>query len=187
MNFCSQCGAKVSLQIPENDNRPRYVCDECKAIHYQNPKIVAGVLPIYSDPDGEEEDKVLLCRRAINPRYGLWTFPAGFMENSESIEQAARREAEEEANLLLEDCHLYTIMSVPHINQVCMFFSGKISNNDYAAGVETLEVKLFAERDIPWEELAFSAIAKSLHYYFEDRQTHDDHHYPLHNLVYQQT
>lgn len=186
MNFCSQCGAKVSLQIPENDNRPRYVCGECKTIHYQNPKIVAGVLPIYIDPNGEQEDKVLLCRRAINPRYGLWTLPAGFMENSESLEQAARREAEEEANVLVQDCHLYTIMSLPHINQVYVLFTGKISNNDYAAGMETLEVQLFAEHEIPWEELAFPVIAKSLQWYFEDRRVHDNYHYPLHNSVYQQ-
>jgi len=183
MNFCNQCGAKVSLKIPENDNRQRYVCGECQTIHYQNPNIVAGVLPILVDPEGE--DKVLLCLRAIEPRYGLWTLPAGFMENGESIEQAARREAEEEANLSVENCQLYTVMSLPHINQVYMLFIGQISRQDYAPGIESLEVKLFAEKDIPWQALAFPVIAKSLQCYFEDRKTCVDHCYPLHNLVAQ--
>jgi ADP-ribose pyrophosphatase YjhB (NUDIX family) len=183
MNFCNQCGATVSLQIPENDNRQRYVCDECHTIHYQNPNIVAGILPIFVNSDGK--DKVLLCRRAIEPRYGLWTLPAGFMENSESVEQAACREAEEEANLSVENRQLYMVMSLPHISQVYMLFIGQISQQDYAPGIESLEVKLFSEKDIPWQELAFPVITQSLQCYFEDRKTCIDGQYPLHNMVYQ--
>ena len=183
MNFCNQCGESVSIQIPESDNRPRYVCDECETIHYQNPNIVAGILPIKVNPDGE--DQVLLCRRAIEPRYGYWTLPAGFMENGESIEQGARREAEEEANLSVEDCHLYMIASIPFANQVYMLFTGLISNDNYSSGVESLDVQLFTEAEIPWDVIAFATISKSLKCYFADRKVHAGHHFPLHNVVFE--
>ena len=181
MNFCNQCGASVSIKTPEDDNRPRYVCDECETIHYENPKIVAGVLPIKVNADGK--DQVLLCRRAIEPRHGYWTLPAGFMENEESLEEGACREAMEEANVSVEDCHLYMIASIPYANQVYVMFTGLISKDDYSAGVESLEVKLFTEEEIPWDNLAFATISKTLKYYFADRKVEKGHHYPLHNVV----
>jgi len=117
MNYCNQCGHKVVLETPENDNRLRYVCTSCQFIHYQNPNIIAGSLPLIID-DGIE--KVLLCRRAIEPKHGYWTLPAGFMENEETLEEAAARESSEEANLTFTNLKLYTVMSLPHISQVYM-------------------------------------------------------------------
>lgn len=163
MNFCSHCGHNLELRVPADDDRPRYICEQCDMIHYQNPRIIAGCLPIF-------EDKVLLCRRAIEPRHGYWTLPAGFMENSESVEQAALRESWEEAraNITLHD--LYALFSIPHINQVYMLFKGELNDLDFRAGSESLEVKLFTETEIPWEQLAFPSIRKTLEYYFSDRQ-----------------
>lgn len=163
MKFCSQCGEQVTHRIPEGDSRPRFVCDHCQTIHYQNPNIVAGVLPVWGD-------KVLLCRRAIEPRLGYWTLPAGFMENGESVEQAARRETIEEACAALEDLHLYAMIDVPHINQVHIFYRASMASEEYAAGVESLEVKLFDEADIPWSELAFQTVRRTLECFFNDRR-----------------
>ena len=163
MKFCSQCGEQVTQRIPEGDSRPRFVCDHCHTIHYQNPNIVAGVLPVW---DG----KVLLCRRAIEPRMGYWTLPAGFMENGESVEQAARRETVEEACAVLADLHLYAMIDVPHINQVHIFYRAEMAREEYAAGVESLEVKLFDEADIPWSELAFHTVRRTLECFFNDRR-----------------
>jgi len=166
MNFCNHCGDKVSQKIPPNDNRIRYVCDSCETIHYQNPNVVAGVLPLIVDNDGIE--KVLLCRRAIEPRHGYWTLPAGFMENGESLEEAAARESVEEANLKLNKLNLYYVMSLTHISQVYTMFIGQ-AQNDYSPGIESLETKLFTESEIPWDQLAFPVVAKTLKTYFSDR------------------
>ena len=163
MKYYSQCGAQVIQRIPEGDSRLRYVCERCNTIHYQNPNIVAGVLPVW---DG----KVLLCRRAIEPRLGYWTLPAGFMENGESVEQAARRETVEEACATLEDLHLYMMVDVPYINQVHIFYRADMANADFAAGIESLEVKLFDEADIPWSDLAFNTVRRALECYFIDRR-----------------
>lgn len=180
MNFCKQCGEKVSLGIPENDNRERFICTVCETIHYENPNIVAGVLPIMENPTGE--DRVLLCKRAIEPRYGLWTLPAGFMENGESVEQAAVRESVEEANLSLQSLQLYTIMSLPHISQVYMIFKGQIVDESFSPGIESLETELFDEHQIPWNEIAFPVMTKTLQCYFRDREHKS---FPVHNLVYE--
>jgi len=166
MNFCSHCGKKVVQKIPENDNRLRFVCPSCKTIHYQNPNVVAGVLPLIVDNDGIE--KVLMCRRAIEPRYGYWTLPAGFMENEETLEQAAARESIEEANLLLNNLKLYMVMSLPHISQVYVMYIGQADNN-FSPGIESLDTKLFTESDIPWDELSFPVVKKTLKSYFTDR------------------
>ena len=166
MNFCNQCGEKVAQKIPENDNRVRYVCISCEMIHYQNPNVVAGVLPLIVDTDGIE--KVLLCRRAIEPRYGYWTLPAGFMENEESLEEAAARESVEEANLKLGKLKLYFVMSLSHISQVYMMFIGQ-ADNDFSPGIESLETQLFTEDDIPWDQLAFPVVGKTLESFFADR------------------
>ncbi len=144
----------------------RFVCSSCEVIHYQNPNIVAGVLPLIVDKDGIE--KVLMCRRAIEPRRGFWTLPAGFMENEETLEEAAARESIEEANLKLGKLRLYMVTSLPYINQVYMMFIGQ-AENDFSPGIESLETQLFTEADIPWDELAFPVVRDTLKNYFADR------------------
>jgi len=162
MNFCSHCGHAVEQRIPEGDSRLRHVCPDCQTIHYQNPRIIAGCLPVW---DG----KVLLCRRAIEPRYGFWTLPAGFMENGETIAEGAARETWEEAEANVSDLRLYTIFNIPYINQVYMLHRGELVEGRYGVGVESLECRLFTEDEIPWDELAFPSIRKTLRHYFADR------------------
>ncbi|MDH5738151.1 MAG: NUDIX hydrolase [Gammaproteobacteria bacterium] len=163
MNYCSECGKPVVFRIPEGDNLPRYVCEHCDTIHYQNPKIVTGCLPVW-------EDKILLCKRAIEPRYGLWTLPAGFMENAETMEQAAMRECMEEANANVELEGLYTLFSLPHVNQVYVMYRARLLDLDYFAGSESLDVALYKEEEIPWQQLAFRTITHTLEFFFADRK-----------------
>ncbi len=162
MNFCSHCGKSVSLKIPEDDNRPRHVCDSCGNIHYQNPKIVAGCIP-------EWQGKILLCRRAIEPRYGLWTIPAGYMENGETLEQAACRETEEEACARVDLDGLYAVYNIPHVSQVYVIFRGQLADGAFAPGAESLETALFEENQIPWGEIAFPVVDRTLKRFFLDR------------------
>jgi ADP-ribose pyrophosphatase YjhB (NUDIX family) len=164
MKFCSECGHTVSHRIPEGDNMPRHICEQCDTIHYQNPKIVVGTLPVW-------ENQILLCKRAIEPCYGLWTLPAGFMENSETLEQGALRESREEANACLELENIYSIISLPHINQVYILYRAKLLDLNFFAGTESLDVQLFNEEEIPWEQLAFKTIEYTLKHYFEERKT----------------
>ncbi|MER3423293.1 MAG: NUDIX hydrolase [Nitrospiraceae bacterium] len=162
MKYCSQCGATVSLKIPPGDQLPRFVCEACRTIHYQNPKLVVGCLP-------EWKDQILLCRRAIDPRTGFWTFPAGFMEKGESTEQAAARETWEEAMAEVEITSLYAVFSLPHISQVYMVFRGTMPRPDIGVGSESLEVQLFELDKIPWDSLAFPVIHEVLSCYVFDR------------------
>jgi ADP-ribose pyrophosphatase YjhB (NUDIX family) len=163
MKFCSQCGAPVSLGIPEGDTLPRYMCVTCNTIHYQNPRMVVGCV-------AEWEDRILLCRRAIEPRYGLWTVPAGYMENGETTAEGAIRETLEEANARVEIGPLYALYNIPHVNQVYLLFRARMLDLDFRSGVETLETKLFAEKEIPWEQLAFPTVRKTLIQYYRDRR-----------------
>lgn len=163
MNYCSHCGAKVALIIPPGDHLPRHVCGACDAIHYENPKMVVGAI-------AEWEDKILLCRRAIEPRHGLWTLPAGFMENRETAAQAAVRETEEEAHARVEIVGLYTLYNIPHISQVHLFFRSRLLDLDFMPGSESLEVALFSEETVPWEQLAFSSVRNTLQHFFTDRR-----------------
>lgn len=163
MKYCSNCSATVELLIPEGDSLPRYVCTTCNIIHYQNPKLVVGCIP-------EWEDKILLCRRAIEPRRGWWTLPAGFMENNETLEQAAARETLEEANARVEIGDLYAVYSLPHISQVYVLFRARLLDLDFKPGIESLEVKLLTENEIPWEEMAFRVIHDPLKQYFKERK-----------------
>lgn len=173
MKFCSECGKSVVHRIPEGDNLPRFICDHCDTIHYQNPKLVVGCLPIWNE-------QVLLCKRAIEPCHGLWTLPAGFMENQESLEEAALRESMEEANANLKIEGIYSIISLPHINQIYILYRAKLLDLDFYAGPESLDVQLFNEEDIPWEQLAFKTIEATLRHFFEDREKGI---YPVHNNV----
>ena len=163
MKFCSACGSSVTQTIPVGDNRPRFVCPECDTIHYQNPKMVVGTLPVW-------EDKVLLCKRAIEPQYGKWTLPAGFMENHESTQEGALRETFEEAGARVEISHLFTLYNLPYISQVYLMFRARLLDLEFAAGPESLEVALFTEAEIPWDQLAFRTIEQTLRRYFEDRR-----------------
>jgi ADP-ribose pyrophosphatase YjhB (NUDIX family) len=165
MKFCSECAHPVVQKIPEDDNRPRYVCTHCGTIHYQNPKMVIGSVPLWEE---NGETRVLLCRRAIEPRYGFWTLPAGFMENNETTSDAAVRETEEEAGANIRLGQLFTMLNVPHVHQVHMFYLASLLDLDYAAGVESLDVQLFSEAEIPWEEIAFPTITQTLRLLFED-------------------
>ena len=170
MKFCSACGATVDYQVPEDDTRERAVCSNCGAIHYQNPKIIAGTLPIWGD-------QVLLCKRAIEPRRGYWTLPAGFMENGETAADGGARETMEEANAEVANPSLYTVFSLPHISQVYMFFKADLIGPTFGSGSESLEVALFSEQDVPWDELAFPVINATLRHYFADRETQS---FPVH-------
>ena len=163
MKFCSNCGAQVVLRIPPGDNLPRYCCDVCDSIHYVNPRMVVGCIP-------EWEDQILLCKRAIEPRYGMWTLPAGFMENGETVAQAAMRETWEEAHARVELLPIYTLLSVPHVSQVHIFYRARLLDLDFGAGTESLEVQLFREEDTPWEELAFRTVITTLKHYYADRK-----------------
>ena len=162
MNFCSNCGsAELVKKIPEGDNLERFVCNKCGHIHYQNPNVVAGVLP-YND-----KNQILLCKRSIEPREGYWTLPAGFLENGETIEQGAIRETLEEAKLKVKDLRLFTVISVPHIDQVYTFFTAKIINDDFGPTAESSEVQLFNYEDIPWDELAFPTVMRTIKLFLE--------------------
>ena len=164
MKFCSVCGSdKLEFRVPDGDSLPRYVCGVCGTIHYQNPKVVVGCLPEY-------EDQVLLCLRAIEPRLGLWTLPAGFLENGETVTAGAERETLEEANARVAVGNLYTMISLPHISQIYMMFRARLLDLDFAPGPESLEARLFHEDEIPWEDLAFRTIGRTLRNYFLDRK-----------------
>jgi ADP-ribose pyrophosphatase YjhB (NUDIX family) len=165
MKFCSECAQPVSFIVPPDDNRPRYVCTSCGTIHYQNPKMVIGSIPVW-EQDGEVS--ILLCKRAIEPRYGYWTLPAGFMENNETTSEAAIRETVEEAGANIVLLPLFSLLNVPQVHQVHMFYRANLLDLDYAAGVESLEVKLFTERNIPWGEIAFPTVSHTLQLFFSD-------------------
>jgi ADP-ribose pyrophosphatase YjhB (NUDIX family) len=161
MNFCSNCGAPVVYRIPEGDDRLRFLCESCGTIHYQNPKMVVGCIPIW-------EDRILLCLRAIEPRYGKWTLPAGFLENGETATQGAARETLEEAGTRVENLEPYLFFNLPFINQVYLIFRSRLPGPQFTPGAETLEARLFGEHEIPWQDLAFPVIAHTLKRYFQD-------------------
>jgi ADP-ribose pyrophosphatase YjhB (NUDIX family) len=163
MNFCSACGARVDHRVPEGDNLPRHVCVSCGIIHYENPKLVVGCIP-------EWEDRILLCRRAIEPRRGLWTVPAGFMENGETTAAGAQRETLEEANARVEVLAPYALFNIPHISQVYLLFRARLLDLDFHPGAESLEVRLFEETQVPWDEIAFITVRRTLNHYFADRR-----------------
>ncbi|SMF93996.1 ADP-ribose pyrophosphatase YjhB, NUDIX family [Methylomagnum ishizawai] len=163
MKFCTHCGGPLHQSIPQGDDRLRHICGVCGSIHYQNPKMIAGCIPVFGD-------RVLLCKRAIEPRLGFWTLPAGFMELGETLAEAARREAWEEATVEVELEPLYTLFSLPHISQVYAFFRANMVEERYAAGEESLEVRLFREEEIPWDEISFETVHRALRFFFEDRR-----------------
>ncbi|ALT76327.1 NUDIX hydrolase [Paucibacter sp. KCTC 42545] len=165
--FCSSCGAAVDYRVPADDNRERATCGACASIHYQNPINVVGTVPILGEPGAEQ---VLLCRRAIEPRLGLWTLPAGFLELGESCEAGALRETIEEAGAQVEMQPLYSLINVLRAGQIHLFYRARLLSAEFDPGPETLEAKLFYEHEIPWDELAFRTVRETLQRYFEDRR-----------------
>jgi ADP-ribose pyrophosphatase YjhB (NUDIX family) len=162
MNQCSNCGGCLIVTTPPGDDRPRFFCPACHTVHYENPKMVVGCIP-------EHNDRILLCRRAIEPRLGLWTLPAGYLENGETVNAGAEREAFEEARAHLADLSPYLLFNICHINQMYLMFRARLADLNFSAGSESLEVKLFDETQIPWNELAFPVITETLRHYFKDR------------------
>jgi len=162
MKYCSSCGQPIEVTIPPGDHLARHTCPACGIIHYQNPRIIAGCIPVW-------EDQILICRRAIEPRHGFWTIPAGFLENEEPIEQGAAREAQEEALADVEIGSLLAVINVLHAHQVHMMFRARLRNLDFGIGPESLEVKLVRPQEIPWDELAFQSVRFSLERFLEDR------------------
>ncbi|MCR9104580.1 MAG: NUDIX hydrolase [Gammaproteobacteria bacterium] len=161
MKFCTSCGDRVVLTIPQGDDRERHVCTRCEVIHYVNPRVIVGCLPVY-------QGKVLLCKRAIEPRKNYWTLPAGFMENGETTQQGAARETWEEARARVSNLDLYRIFDVPHISQVYMFYRCDIDDGAFGVGPESTETDLYTEQDIPWSEIAFPVVHETLKAYFRD-------------------
>ena len=169
MNYCSNCGSRVSRRTPEKDTHERWVCDDCGMVHYQNPLIVVGCV-------AERNGRILLCKRAIEPRYGYWTVPAGFMELGETIAGGAARETLEEACATVKLGHLFASVDVVDAGQVHLFFTGKLVS-DYGVGEESLEVALFSEDEIPWDDIAFHSGKFALKKYFEDRGDNNGVHF----------
>ena len=161
--FCSQCGKpSIRLTIPADDTLPRQVCESCHTIFYDNPKIVVGSIVTY-------QDQFLLCKRAIEPRMGYWTYPAGYLENHESLEEGAQREAQEEAGITVQLTRLVGIYSLTGVNQIHIVYAGEMHKPEFAAGKESLEVAFFTPENIPWEELAFPVIRWSLSAFVQDK------------------
>jgi len=163
MNYCCYCSAELIYDIPDDDNRHRYMCKQCDTIHYQNPKIVAGCIPVW-------KDQLLLCKRAIEPRLGYWTLPAGFMELGETSLEAGKRETLEEANARVEIEDLFAVFNLAHVDQVYMMFRSRLLDLDFSPGDESQLVQLFKEDEIPWDELAFTTIKETLKFYLNDRR-----------------
>jgi ADP-ribose pyrophosphatase YjhB (NUDIX family) len=163
MNFCSRCSAQTDLVVPPNDNRLRQVCSQCGEVHYENPKLVVGTVAFF-------KDKVLLCRRAIEPRRGKWTLPAGFMELNETSQEGALRETLEEAGATVKPLKLMAVYDVVVANQVHLFYLAEMVSESLDPGEESLDAQLFCEEDIPWGEIAFRSVEAALRHFLLDRK-----------------
>ena len=163
IKHCRVCGAAAEYRVPPDDNRPRATCTACGEIHYENPINVVGTVPVWGD-------QVLLCRRNIEPRYGFWTLPAGFLELGESTADGATRETVEEAGAHIELQGLFTILNVVRVAQVHFYYRARMLDTSLAPGPETIEARLFREDKVPWDELAFRTVRQTLEHYFEDRR-----------------
>jgi ADP-ribose pyrophosphatase YjhB (NUDIX family) len=163
IKHCRVCGSTTTYRIPSDDNRERAVCDSCGEIHYENPLNVVGTVPVWGE-------QVLLCRRNIEPRFGMWTLPAGFMELAESTAQGALRETIEEAGAQVEMQGLFTLLNVVRVGQVHMYYRARMLSTELNPGPETIEARLFNEQDIPWAELAFRTVRETLQHFFADRR-----------------
>jgi len=163
MNYCSQCGARVELRVPEGDHVPRHVCPSCATIHYRNPKVIVGCIPEWQD------GRIVMCKRAIEPRLGRWTFPAGFLELGETSGAGAAREALEEARAEVEPGELFVVINVPYVSQVYLIHRARLLTPRLGPTVESAEVVLMRENEIPWDDIAFPTIWHGLKFFFADR------------------
>ena len=163
IKHCRECGTRVVYQVPTDDNRPRAVCPACHTVHYENPLNVVGTVPVWGD-------QVLLCKRAIEPRCGFWTLPAGFMELGETVQAGALRETVEEAGARVEMQDLFTLLSVVRVGQVHLFYRARMIDTSLDPGSETLEARLFREHEIPWDEIAFRTVRETLMHFFACRK-----------------
>ncbi|ANN65841.1 NUDIX hydrolase [Bordetella bronchialis] len=172
--FCSQCGTPISRRVPDGDNRERDICDHCGAIHYQNPRVVVGTVPVW-------ENRILLCRRAIEPRYDTWTLPAGFMELGETTAQGAARETLEESGARVELGELFTVIDVPQVDQVHIYYLARALGPELDPGPESLDARYYDESEIPWDDLSFRTVVTTLRHYLEDRRrgVYQAHRYSL--------
>ncbi len=169
---CPSCGAAVDYRVPPDDNRERASCGACGAVHYENPINVVGTLPVWGEgPDGQ----VLLCKRAIEPRYGMWTLPAGFLELGETSAEGALRETDEEAGAQIELLNLYCLVNVVRVGQIHFYYRARLLSPEFNPGPETLEARLFHEHEVPWEHLAFRTVRETLQRFFEDRRLGRDY------------
>ena len=167
MRYCSKCGSdQIDFKVPVGDNIKRYVCSACDSIFYTNPNLIVGTICI-------KDDQILLCKRNIEPRFGLWTLPAGFMENSETLQEGALRETKEETQASPKIIAPYSAFSLTHISQVHFFYLADLGNESFGPTSESSAVELFDEKDIPWDQIAFPTVTKTLKYYFEDRKIRD--------------
>jgi ADP-ribose pyrophosphatase YjhB (NUDIX family) len=163
IQHCRACGAATTYRVPADDNRERAVCSACGEIHYENPINVVGTVPVWGD-------QVLLCRRNIEPRYGMWTLPAGFLELGESVRAGALRETEEEAGAHVELLELFTVLDVVRVGQVHLFWRARMLDTHLAPGPETIEARLFREDEVPWDQIAFRTVRRTLEHFFADRR-----------------
>ena len=164
MNYCIQCGSQnIAYEIPDGDHRPRHFCKICDYVHYQNPRIIVGCIII-------DDDKILLAKRGIEPRYGLWNLPAGFMEEGEDVQKGAAREVLEEIGADVDIFAPHCIYSLPHVSQVFIHFLARLKSHNYGPTPESLEVCFFDIKDIPWDSIAFSSTTYALKKYISDKQ-----------------
>jgi len=165
--FCRNCGTAVQMRLPDDgDTRERAVCPACGTVHYDNPLNVVGTVPVWGTDGGQ----VLLCKRNIEPRWGKWTLPAGFMELGETTAEGALRETDEEAGAHIELGELFTLMNVPRVGQVHLFYRARLLSERFNPGHETIEARLFREDEVPWDEIAFRTVRETLQCYFADRR-----------------
>jgi ADP-ribose pyrophosphatase YjhB (NUDIX family) len=171
--YCKNCGTALVIRVPDDgDTRPRGVCPACSTIHYDNPLIIVGTVPHW-------DDQVLLCKRNIEPRYGKWTLPAGFLEMHETTAAGAARETDEEAGAQIEMQPLFTVLNVARVGQVHLYYRAKLLSDQFNPGFETIEARLFTEDQIPWDEIAFHSVTETLKHYFAD---HRSGQYAIHAL-----
>ncbi|MDT7515354.1 NUDIX hydrolase [Rhodoferax mekongensis] len=173
IKHCKECGSAVEYRVPDDgDTKPRAVCPACHTIHYENPLNVVGTVPHWGD-------KILLCKRNIEPRFGKWTLPAGFMELNETTAEGAARETDEEAGAQFELEGLFSLLNVARVGQVHMFYRARLTSDQFNPGTETIEARLFSEEEIPWDEIAFRTVKETLEHYFADRRSG---HYGIHTI-----
>ena len=164
IKHCKNCGTSVVYRVPDDgDTKERAVCPSCHTIHYENPLNIVGTLPHLGD-------KVLLCKRNIEPRWGKWTLPAGFMELHETTAEGASRETVEEAGAQFDLEHLFSVLNVARMGQVHLFYTARLLSDQFDPGHETIEARLFTEAEVPWDDIAFRTVKETLEHYFADRR-----------------